>query len=329
MRWQILILALLLGCTTPRDQGVELSRAQVSEGPNIRYLGVGGWLLQWKDEGLLFAPSFTNPPFYRLPFNTTADPARIDELMPEAPRTSMILVGHGHYDHLLDVSHIAQKQAPLATIYGSENVKHMLASTPAGSRVQTVEKELSADWVHPGGWITSKPGHIRIMPIRSEHAPHFAGWHLVPEGSYTLDRDHLPRSAWTWKGGQAIAWLVDLLNDEGKPVFRIHYQDSAANPPFGFPPVLADGKSIDLQILCAGSWTQVDNYPTRLLQVTRPRLIAIGHWENFIGGDLKNPTIIPFLDLKGLVKAAEEAAPNTETLVPAPFSDIPLNLNPS
>lgn len=329
MRWQILTLALLAGCTTPQDQGVTLSQQQILGAPKIRYLGVGGWLLQWQGEGVLFAPSFSNPPFYKLPFNTNPDSARIDELMPEALNTSMILVGHGHYDHLLDTSHIAAKHAPHARIYGSENVKHILAATLPASRVQAVEHDMSPDWVHPGKWIRSGPGHIRVMPIRNEHAPHIAGRHLVPEDSYTEDRDHLPGSAWTWKGGQAIAWLVDLLDEQGKPVFRLHYQDSAATPPFGFPPVLADGKSIDLQILCAGSWTQVDNYPTRLLHVTRPRLVAIGHWENFIGGDLKHPKLIPFLDLKGLVDAAEEAAPGTEILVPAPFSDIPVTLDPS
>lgn len=326
MRWLSLLVILLAGCGhTPNEQGITPWDRQEVKGPDIQYLGVGGWLLEWQGEQLLFAPSFSNPAFYRLPFNTTADIDSIDRLMPDASRATMILVGHGHYDHLLDVSRIAQKQAPSAIIYGSRNVTRILAATLPGNRRVAVEDKMSQRWTENGDWIPSARGNFRAMPIRSQHAPHFLGLHLVPDSSYEKELDHLPISAWTWRGGQSVSWLVDLLDENQQPVYRIHYQDSAATPPYGFPPVFSDNKPVDLQILCAGSWNQVRDYPVKLLQVTKPRIVAIGHWENFIGGDLKAPTLIPLLDLKKLKDIVQDTVRETPVIVPAPFSRIPLD----
>lgn len=53
--------------------------------------------------------------------------------------------------------------------------------------------------------------------------------------------------------------------------------------------------------------------------MTKPRLVLLGHWENFFGNDLGEPArTIPLLGYKGLL---EQLKPYN-VVVPEPFSDI-------
>lgn len=350
----VLLATLLLSACThlPGSQGLPVSnRHQLSE-PKLEFLGVGGWLLNWKGEGLLLAPSFSNPALLGItglpPYRVVADPARIDPHMPEARNVRMLLVGHAHYDHLLDVSHVVRTKAPGAVVYGSETVRHILQAdqSPAAGMapVTTVVPRLGQisyrhrpDW--RGTWFYSSGetltdgddparlahgaphGKFRAMPVESMHAPHFLGRNWLP-GAYDQDLTETPTSIFAWKLGHVtLAWVIDLLGDDGKPVYRIHYQDSAAEPPWGFPPLMADGKGFDVEILCAASWDKVAGYPTALLRVTRPRLVLLGHWENFFGNDLDQPArTIPLQRYGGLIEQLQ----GYDYRVPEPFSEVAL-----
>ncbi|MEX5669996.1 hypothetical protein ABFV57_34680, partial [Pseudomonas neuropathica] len=74
-------------------------------------------------EGLLLAPSFSNPALLNHegwpPLRVEPNKQRIDKYMPKADDVTMILVGHSHFDHLLDVPRVMEKHAPLAKVYGS------------------------------------------------------------------------------------------------------------------------------------------------------------------------------------------------------------------
>ncbi|WP_160109451.1 hypothetical protein [Pseudomonas izuensis] len=341
------ILLLLTACThTPESEGLKVSDLHGLSGPKIEFLGVGGWLLHWNNEGLLLAPSFSNPATLGIrgfpALRVQADPSRIDPHMPAATDVKMLLVGHAHYDHLLDVAHVVRSKAPNATVYGSETVHHLLqADKPVVPSVVPGRAQISnsKDPGWRGTWFYSSgqslkdgedpmslpggppSGKIRAMPVESMHAPHIFGINLLP-GAYDHDLEQVPTSVFDWKlGHKTLAWVIDLLGDDGKPVYRIHYQDSAADPPWGFPPVIADGKGYDVEILCAASWDEVSYYPTGLLRVTRPRRVVIGHWENFFGNDLDKPArTIPLQDYRGLVKRLE----GYDYVVPEPFSEVAL-----
>ncbi|MFJ5240556.1 MBL fold metallo-hydrolase [Pseudomonas neuropathica] len=343
----LLILLTLTACTyAPRQQGLRVTDEHNLPEPKIKFLGVGGWLLRWKDEGLLLAPSFTNPATLGIlgvpPLTVESDPEKIDRNMPDAQYVTMLLVGHAHYDHLLDVARVVNVQAPNAVIYGSETVRHILqAYTPKPTTVVPGRAQISnhKDPGWPGTWFYSSGqylrdganpldlpggmprGRIRAMPVESMHAPHIFGQNLLP-GGYDRDLEQIPTSIFDWKNGhKTLAWVIDLLDDSGRPIYRIHYQDSAAEPPWGFPPVIADSKGFDVEILCAASWDKVAYYPIGLLRVTRPKKVLIGHWENFFGNDLQKPArTIPLQKYQQLM----EHLKGYETVVPEPMSEISL-----
>src|SRR5690554_2105264 len=82
-----------------------LGQGQQEPTLDIQYLGVGGHRIQYGDAVLLTGPSFTNPSFLLTgPFMPlSSNHKKIDKFMPESSEAQIILVGHAHYDHLLDV----------------------------------------------------------------------------------------------------------------------------------------------------------------------------------------------------------------------------------
>lgn len=338
---------LLSACTyEPQSQGLQISDLHHLSEPKIQYLGVGGWLLHWESEGLLMAPSISNPALMGItgvpPYRVRVDPEQVDVHMPFAGDVKMLLVGHAHYDHLLDVSYVVRTKAPNAVVYGSETVRHILQAedSPIKSvvpRLGQISYRLQPGW--RGTWFYSSGetitdgddpallkngvprGRIRAMPVESMHAPHLLGRNWLP-GAYDEDLKTTPISIFDWKLGHVtLAWVIDLLDGNSQPVYRIHYQDSAAKPPWGFPPLMADGKGFDVEIICAASWDNVPDYPTALLRVTRPRLVLLGHWENFFGNNLKQPArTLPLQEYRGLLKQLQ----GYEYRTPEPFSDVAL-----
>lgn len=325
----LLVLLCLAGCAKDvADVDLPYTREHLAE-PKLTFLGVGGWLVRWRGQALLFSPSFSNPSFP--PLLVSANPEKIDQFMPEAKDVSVLLIGHSHYDHLLDVPWIMQKHTPNATAYGPETAGHILAAVKPPLKFVNVEPQMApvtceskgvgCRAARMGTWISSGP--FRFMPLESHHAPHFMGIDFLP-GAYHEDLDRLPRTVFGWREGTTLAWLVDLVGEDGRTVYRLHYQDSASTPPMGFPPILLDDKRVDVEILCAASWNQVKQYPNALLNVTRPRLLALGHWEDFFGNTPPDPHVLRAQKEAELYAYIKKYAPNLKVVVPYPLTDVPL-----
>lgn len=246
------------------------------------YLGSGGWLIAWRGRRVLTAPFFTNPGLFRTAFGTIeTDPKLVDRFLPPVDDVESILAGHSHYDHLLDISYIATKHAPRATIYGNDTMVNLLAATLPGSRRVSLQSK-AGDHQRPGEWTSLAGGAMRVMALRSEHAPHFFGIKLYC-GDVLEPQSELPTKATRWKEGQTLAFLIDLLNEDGSIAFRLHYQDSASRPPFGFPPHTGGtiDRPVDLAILCVASFSQTSGYPESAIERLDPQHLLLGHWEDF------------------------------------------------
>ncbi|QXH33708.1 MBL fold metallo-hydrolase [Pseudomonas muyukensis] len=319
--------------------------------PSIQYLGVGGWLMHWRGEGVMLAPSFSNPATLVEgvpPLWVKADKQRINTYMRRAPAddVTLLLVGHGHYDHLLDVPWVMHWYARNAQVYGSDTVVHMLRAfkdpdrvgrqnwiDPA--RVNSARGYMAtvpgcagrAPPARPGYWITSSGGHIRAMPIESMHASHLLG-HTFAQGDYHTDLVTPPASVFGWKQGQSMAWLIDLLGEDGKPAYRIHYQDSAASAPCGILPTPPDATPVDVLVLSVGSWRHARHYPQRVLAATQPRVVLLGHWENFFGNTPEAPQPMKgqaVAQMQHKVEAlARQQSPPATVYLPKPFARVPL-----
>jgi hypothetical protein len=247
------------------------------------YLGVGGWIFQRGADQVVAAPLFTNPSFLRTGLaEVRSDTSGVNRSMApyDVSGAAAILVGHAHYDHLLDVPQVARRHAPRARILGSRVTRNTLGTwSGVADRVTEVDS-LAADAETQGRWIELTPT-LRVLPLRSHHAPHFDGYTLY-KGTTDHPLEEEPRWASEWLDGPSYAFLVDFLDSDGSVAFRIYYQDAVAAPPRGFAPeALMAERPVDVAIFVPATFDQVDWHPEAFVENLRPRWVILGHWENF------------------------------------------------
>jgi len=289
-----------LGCSGTERDAVE-----------VTYLGAGGFLIRHQGRAIMTAPFYSNPGLLRsvLGFPISADPTRITELLPPVDDVEAILVGHAHFDHLMDAIYIAETTATRATFYGSDTMMHIVRARPMlQGRVRSLES-IAGDSSTPGTWQPLAGGTMRVMALRSEHAPQFLGVKLFG-GRIDHDLTELPRNAYGWKEGQTLAYLIDVLGADGRAILRFHYQDTASTPPLGFPPKLDDLGShpVVVALMCVASFDQVPRYPEGLTEALQPRHVVLAHWENFFSRS-PTPRPLPFLDTRSFAARLSAALP--------------------
>jgi hypothetical protein len=268
----------------------------------VTYLGIMGWVVRKGGSTLLTAPMFSNPSLLRTGFDEIApDTARIDRaldsLRVDLADVSVILSGHGHYDHLMDVPYIMQRRAPRARLLLNRTSAHQIAPWRLGDRLEVVDDSAS-DAESVGHWI--RIGDIRIMALRSQHGPQFAGY-LLYGGERTRDLEERPPTANDWLEGRSHAYLVDFM-ERGAVVFRLYYQDAVAEAPMGLVPEALfdsegpDGRRVDLALLVPTTYAEVRWHPEATLDNVRPGHVFLGHWEDLFRSPFEEPRPLALTD---------------------------------
>lgn len=309
---------------------------------SITYLGISGLLIEHAGHVLLTDPFFSNPPATKGPGvlkwllrgpRITADSVVIERFLPQsADHASVILIGHGHYDHLMDVPYIATHRATSALIFGGPSIRHMLTGDPtlrsSPARLVTIPLDSAGNASRDGKWFYSPDSAFRFMALIAGHAPIVVIGHWgykFAEGRVMADMDSLPHYSAAWKLGEPYAFLIDVLSESRHTtLFRIYFQDAPSEPPLGFPSAaLLAERAVDLAVLCAATSSYVDAAPDSLLRVVRPAAVMVTHWESFFRSRLWPPALSYVTDLPQFVRGLRRSlAPNSGWVMPLPQRTI-------
>jgi glyoxylase-like metal-dependent hydrolase (beta-lactamase superfamily II) len=295
---------------------------------SITYLGISGLLIEHDGHVLLTDPFFSNPVTTPGPGvlrwllegpRIAADSAVIEKLLPRsADRASTILVGHGHYDHLMDVPYIATHRARSAVIFGGPSIHHMLKGDPdlrsSPARLVAIPLDKAGTSRRDGEWRYSADSAFRFMALIAGHAPTFMigqGGYTFAEGRVWSDLDRLPRFAAEWKLGEPYAYLIDVLSQSNHTtLFRIYFEDAPSEPPLGFPSAtLLASRRVDLAVLCAATSSNVDAAPERLVRLLKPGAVMVTHWESFFRSRLRPPALSHVTDLREFSRGLRRSLP--------------------
>ena len=145
-----------LGCTTacasslqnfPFDQQVQRNRL----GLQIQFYGVGCFRISYNGFDVLSDPFFSYLPFSQVAFGKIqSDPKQVDPYLPQLQNVKMVVVGHNHYDHNLDLAYIAPHLDSQAVIAGSKTLKTIQKTTLTPLITRSV----------------SGPGRVNMQPFR-------------------------------------------------------------------------------------------------------------------------------------------------------------------
>jgi hypothetical protein len=305
----------------------------------VTFLGVAGLSIEHRGHVLLTGPFFSNPSLSKVAPRVTrllrstpritSDTLAIERLLPKSANlASTILIGHGHYDHLMDVPYIATRRATSARIYGGPTVRHMLMGDSTlrsgnGARVVAIPISAAGTREQRGLWYYTDDSAFRFMALASGHAPTYRAWkatYVFSAGSLNADLDSLPHTAAEWKLGETYAYIIDVLGATTRaPVFRIYFQDAPADPPLGFPSddLLAE-RAVDLAVLCAATSSNVSNTPDSLLTLLKPAQLIVAHWEDFFRSQTLPIQVSPGTNLPAFMKSLNRSLRGTRWVMPLP-----------
>jgi len=295
----------LIGCASVKTallcHGCIPPTSGVGGAIEVRFLGVAGFLIRRDDQAILTAPLFSNPSFLAVGLGrigpnqrrVQAGLHRVHLSPSDLDQVRGVLVGHAHYDHLMDVPVLCPAM-PKATVFGSQTVENILKAFPSCCKVRVVDdKAVGYEDPRPdANWIEVIPedprpeghGAVRILALKSEHSAQFeviGARFNFHEGAQTEPQQRPPTKASQWFPGPIYAYLIDFLGKNKNVEFRIHYVDSPSCAPCGYvPKAIADDHAVDLAILNVGGSKTMADYPDGILKNLCAQHVLLSHWEN-------------------------------------------------
>ncbi|MBL0938088.1 MAG: hypothetical protein IBJ03_04290 [Gemmatimonadaceae bacterium] len=276
--------------------------AVCTDSVDIVAMGVGGFLIvPWRDttQLVMTPPAYSNPGALRVALldyivgvrsnrsrvlNSVRRLAHADSA--RLSRVRAVLVGHGHYDHLMDLPTLAP-WLPSARVYGSTTVQHLLHPVRATLPTESVEDRMSRSAQHPGAPIRISP-NVTARAVAWSHAPNiwdFGVRYTIADAHQTTARETLPASARGWQMGTVLAWVLDIHDHQGNVVLRIFLHDSAA-PREDMLRAVAVMQAMPrarttVAMVIPANHDNAAGYPDVLLATLQPDHVLLAHWEDF------------------------------------------------
>jgi L-ascorbate metabolism protein UlaG (beta-lactamase superfamily) len=309
-------LALLATATHPLAGQSTLAR-ETNRQVALRYLGAAGWEISDGTTVILIDPYLSRingpqppgNPYPLTPGDTRPVYAWDDIAVPDTvaidlhiTRADFILVTHTHYDHDLDVPHIALKAR--ATVIGTESTENVMRAyrVPEGQLI-TVR-----------GGEDYEFGTFSIRVIPSIHS--------------ALDHKHYFSSERAPSGMRAPLTLRQMHPEGGTLAYliRFHGHQILVFGGMNYIEREIEGLRPDVVIVGAGaSRREIHDYTGRLMRdLDFPAVVLPTHWDNFLSpyGASQQPAIDA---LQSFVQEVRAVSPKIKVIVPKYFESIPLD----
>jgi L-ascorbate metabolism protein UlaG (beta-lactamase superfamily) len=278
MRWFFLV---LVACGHPMTAVPK--RAPLT----VTYLGVAGWQIEGDRRVILSDPYFSRPANADAPL--VPDAAAIAAHAP--PHADLIVVGHSHYDHLLDAPSVALRTG--AKLMGS-------ASTLRVAKATGVDDDHLIG-VKGGEDFELDGFSVRVIP--SLHS-------VISFGGEVADAPTLPMPSSGYGEGGTFGYLIRLAGRE------VLVFDTA-----NFIERELEGIHPDIAIIAPGLREHIHDYTCRLIRVLGgPPIVLVTHFDAWHDP----PTDQPNDDADKFAAEVRACSPHTRVIIPKHFDRMQL-----
>lgn len=267
-----------------------------SETLSIRWLGTACHKLEYAGRTLVIDPFVSRPRFRQLLRPLRSDEHAIARWIPDA---CGVVVGHAHYDHLLDGAAVAKKTG--AIVLGSR-------STARVALGQGVERgRIRATNEHG---LATEVGPFAVELVPSRHAKILLG-RASPFPGEIARTPRRPMRIHEYRDGGALGVLVRA---GGTTV----YHNGSAD----LVDAELDGKRADVVIAGIAGWRFTPGYVERLIRILRPKLVVPTHYDAFFSPLEDGVRLLPGVDLSAFVEEVRRVAPGVRVVAPTPWDDL-------
>lgn len=264
----------LLGVSRPDDRWFS-SLAPKGLSIEMTYLGTAGFVLKSKDRCLVLDPYVTRPGLKdTLTKRLHPDPDLIRDLIPHADD---VLIGHAHYDHILDAPELCCQTG--ARLIGSPAA--VMVGRAAGLPASQMRATMGREDIACGPWV------VRGLPSR--HGKAVLG--RVPFPGDITEPPPWPPRLNELRHGLVLNWWVNAGG------LRIVHIDSA-----DFIRRELMGVKADVVCLCAIGRKYRPDYIREVVELLQPRWIVPCHWDTMITPIDAPPEVLPGVDLPGMLE---------------------------
>lgn len=271
---------------------------------SVRWFGTANYSILLGDMGILTDPFVSYQSLFRVIFGgyITSDPRLVKSSYGGLKPANAIFIGHSHYDHMLDtVEALKLSGWNSVPVYGSKTTKNILAGYKRESTSSNqVEGRWSENWratqtlewieVYPiegkpcEGSESSPSLRICYKAFQAEHAPHLPPNFKYFSGKVTKPLKEPPHRADQFKEGKTYVYLFRLVQKRGnKEVsYIVGIIGAATNMEDDLKGASED---VDILILCVPGWQYKKDYPGKLMEAFRPRVIILSHFDDFFEPD--------------------------------------------
>ncbi|HEX3345880.1 MAG TPA: MBL fold metallo-hydrolase, partial [Polyangiaceae bacterium] len=236
-----------------------LGRAPSRDAVRVQWLGTAGFAIEHDGHTLLVDPYVTRASLARCvvaPLHPDHDVIRRC-----VPHADAIVVGHTHFDHVLDTPRIARTTG--ARVFGSRSAAGLcLAQGVEADHVEVVERDAGSEPV------TREVGPFTLRFIPSAHSRFALG--RVPFPGDIADCGDVPLRTEAYRCGAVFGVEIRV---GGRTLYHLGSAELVdAN---------VDVKRVDLLLMCVAGWTSSRDLPERVGHRLAPAAVLLSHWDDF------------------------------------------------
>lgn len=258
---------------------------------SIEWLGTAGHVVRSRTTTVLIDPFVSRPGLLRVGLGRLRpDADAIERYVPR--KVDAVLLGHSHYDHLMDAPSIARRTG--ARIVGSR-------STAAFARAEGVPESQIVEVPEVGA--TLRVGDLDIRFVRSRHGRIFFG--RVPFPGEVAEAPRIPARANEYRMGGAFGIVLRA------PGATLYHNGSA-----DLVDAEIEEERADVVLVGLAGRAATPDYVKRLVGVLRPSLIVPTHHDAFFSPIGDGVRLLPRIDLDAFVEEARAVAPRATLVTP-------------